>query len=324
MDTPTQEDAMTNTNRSSLTILTVAALTLGSGFAQSELKPDQQYQGGTRVQASNLGVSFVIPKGWLARYGQQDGTAVVILGSNSIEGVGLAILVGNQTAQQVTTLLNDAQDLGGGVVLELAGAVKQQGNRVTARYLNAEYVGRALGLIGSGKNHVVYFFAGPQKHEKTYAGLLEEMANGTKFVAPVAAKPQVVKPQPAAPVATGLARQWTQFLSGMMLRYLSSYNSGGGAGGISTDRTLHFCSDGSFAYLDASLTTINVPGASASSGGNDRQVGRWRVESATQNSAVIVLSIQGGTEERIRVEYDGEKTFVNGQRWFRVESDACR
>jgi hypothetical protein len=321
MDTPTQEDTMTNTNRSSLTILTVAALALGSSFAQSELKPDQQYQGGTRVQASNLGVSFVIPKGWIARYGQQDGTAVVILGSNSIEGVGLAILLGNQTAQQVTTLLNDAQDLGGGVILELAGTIKQQGNRVTARYLNAEYVGRALGLIGSGKNHVVYFFAGPHKHEKTYAGLLEEMANGTKFVAPVAAKPQPAKPQP---VTTGLARQWTQFLGGMMLRYLSSYNSGGGAGGISTDRTLHFCSDGSFAYLDASLTTINVPGASASSGGNDRQVGRWRVESATQNSAVIVLSIQGGTEERIRIEYDGEKTFVNGQRWFRVESDACR
>ena len=310
---------MNITNRSSLTILTVAAFALGSGFAQSELKPNQQYQGGTRVQASNLGVSFMIPKGWIARYGQQDGAAVAILGSNSIEGVGLVILVGNQTAQHVTALLNDAQDLGSGVVLELAGTVKQQGNRVTARYLNAEYVGRALGLIGSGKNHVVYFFAGPQKHEKTYTQLLEDLATSTRIVAPVTAKPQ-----PAPPVATGPAKQWTQFLNGMMLRYLSSYNSGGGSGGMSTDRTMHFCSDGSFAYLDSSLTTINVPGASASSGGNDRQVGRWRVESATQNSAVIVLSIQGGGEERIRVEYDGQKTFVNGQRWFRVESDACR
>lgn len=109
-----------------------------------------------------------------------------------------------------------------------------------------------------------------------------------------------------------------------MLKYFSSYNSGGGSGGISEQRTLHLCSDGSFAYLDESLTTINVPGASATSGGNGRALGRWRIESATQNSAVLLLNVDGGGVERLRVEYDGEKTFLNGQRWFRVQSDTCR
>jgi hypothetical protein len=306
--------------RAALTALVLTTLAFGSSLAQSELKPGQKYEGGVRVQASFLGISMMIPKGWVAKYGSDAANAALVMGSTTIEGVGLAILVGNQSAQQVVSSLNEAQDLGGGVVLEPTGAAKQQNQRITARYTNTEYVGRALGLIGPGKNHVVYFFAGPQKNEKIYAGLLEDLATGTKFITPNASKPQ-----PTAPAAsTGLTQDWTKFLSGMMLRYLSSYNSGGGGGGMSTDRTMHFCSDGSFAYLSSSLTTINVDGGGASSGGQDRAQGRWHVESATQTSAVVILSLENGSTERITVGYDGTKTFVDGQRWFRVESDACQ
>jgi hypothetical protein len=300
-----------------LTAFILTVLAFGSSFAQSELTPNQKYEGGTRVQASNLGISLVIPKAWVAQYGQDATKTALIMGSNTIEGIGLAILMTNQNAQQVFAGLNESQDLGSGVVLEPTGAAKQQGQRVTARYANIDYVGRALGLIGPGKNHVVYFFSGPQKNEKIYAGLLEDLANATKFVAP-----SVNKTQPAT--STGSSGEWTKFLSGMMLRYISSYNSGGGSGGTSTDRTMHFCSDGSFSYFSSSLTTINVDGGGASSGGQDRSQGRWRVESATQTNAIVILSLENGQTERINVQYDGTKTFVGGQRWFRVESDACR
>ncbi len=300
-----------------LTALILTVLAFGGSLAQSELTPNQKYQGGTRVQASNIGISLVIPKGWVAQYGADTTNTALMMGSNTIEGVGLAILISNQNAQQVFTGLNEAQDLGGGVVLEPTGAAKRQGQRVTARYANDDYVGWALGLIGAGQNHVVYFFAGPQKNEKIYAVLLEELANGTTFIAPT-----TNKTQPAS--SPGLTADWTKFLSGMMLRYLSSYNSGGGSGGMSTDRTMHFCSDGRYAYLSSSLTTINVDGGGASSGGQDRTQGRWRVESATPTSAVVILTLENGQTERINVQYDGTKTFVGGQRWFRVESDACK
>lgn len=298
--------------------LWVASMVCGFAVAQAELRPNQQYQGGVQVRSSTLGISFTLPKGWLGAYKEESGQAVLVLGSNSVEGVGLVIFMQDQTPAQVVAGLNEAQDLGAGVVLELVGSVRTQGSRVTARYLNSQYVGRALALLGS-RNHVVYFYAGPQKNEALYGQLLEGLASSTRFQAPVAARPQ-----PAPPAPTGVARQWTQLLAGKMLKYFSSYNSGGGGGGISEQRTLHLCSDGSFAYLDESLTTINVPGASASSGGNGRALGRWRIESATQNSAVLLLNVDGGGVERLRVEYDGDKTFLNGQRWFRVESDTCR
>lgn len=297
--------------------LATSLVALGAAVAQAELRAGQQYQGGTKVQASGLGISFALPQGWLGAYKQEGEQAVLVLGSNTIEGVGLVILMKNQTPAQVVQGLNDAQDLGDGVVLELDGAPKAQGSKITARYLNDQYVGRALALLGS-KNHVIYFYAGPQKNEKRYAQLLDGLASSTRFQAPAP------KPAAPAPAPTGLAKQWTQFLSGMMLRYLSSYNSGGGGGGMSTDKALHFCSDGSFAFLNNSLTTMNVDGATASSGGSGRYLGRWRIESASQNEALLLLSYDGGEVERIRLGYDGQKTFLNGVRWFRVESDACR
>jgi hypothetical protein len=303
--------------QTTLTALMLTALGFGSSLAQSELTPNQKYEGGARVQASGLGISLVIPKGWVAQYGQDATKAVLIMGSNTIEGVGLAILMTNQNAQQVFAGLNESQDLGSGVILEPTGAPKQQGQRVTARYANNDYVGRALGVIGSGKNHVVYFFAGPHKNEKIYAGLLDDLANATKFIAPSANKTQ---PTPS----TGLNAEWTKFLSGMMLRYISSYNSGGGSGGTSMNRTMHFCSDGRYAYFSSNSTVINVDGGSASSSGQDQTQGRWRIESATQTSAIVILSLENGQTERINVQYDGTKTFVGSQRWFRVESDACK
>ncbi|AWR88102.1 hypothetical protein [Meiothermus taiwanensis] len=294
-----------------------ASVLCGIAVAQVELRPNQQYQGGTQVRSSTLGIGFALPRGWLGVYKEEGEQAVLVLGSNSVEGVGLVIFMKNQPPARVVEVLNEAQDLGNNVVLQLVGSVRTQGSRVTARYLNDLYVGRALALLGS-RNHVIYFYVGPQKNEALYAQLLEGLAGSTRFQAPVAARPQL-----APPVPDGAARQWTQFLAGSMLKYFSSYNSGGSSGGISEERTLHLCSDGSFAYLDQSLTTLNVPGASASSGGRGRAVGRWRIESATQNSAVLLLNVDGGGVERVRIEYDGERTFLNGERWFRVRSDAC-
>lgn len=298
--------------------LFVAWLAFGIGMAQVELEPGQHYQGGMRVQSSGLGISFALPAGWLGAYKQEGDQAVMGLGSNTLEGVGLVIFVKKQAPAQVVQALSDAQDLGEGVVLNLVGKVQTQGSRVTARYANQQHVGRALALLGTGKNHIIYFYAGPHKNERLYGQLLEALASSTRFQPPLQARPQTPAPTP-----TGLAKQWTQFLGGMMLKYFSSYNAGGG-GGISDERTLHFCLDGSFAYSSSSLTTMNVPGATASTGGTGRASGSWRVESADQNSAVLVLSMDGGGVERPRVEYDGQKTFLNGDRWFRVESDACR
>lgn len=295
-----------------------SSLLLSLGLAQSELKPDAQYAAGSRVQASDLGITLSLPKDWPGAYKQEGQQRVLVLGSNSTEGVGLVILLRNQSQTQVVSSLNGSQDLGDGVVLLKDGGLKTQGSRIYGRYQNSQFVGRALALISPAQNHVVLFFAGPKKNEKLYMGLLDTLAQSVRFAAPIAANPQ-----PPQPAPTGLAKQWTQFFSGMVLRYLSSYNSGGGAGGISSDKQLNLCSDGRFIFVNNSMVTINVDGANAAGGGNGQSTGQWRVGSATANGAILILTTDAGQEE-LEVHYDGQKTFVNGTRWFRIESEVCR
>lgn len=294
------------------------ALLLWAGLscAQSSLEPGQRYPAGSTVRAADLGIVLTLPKDWLGAYRQEQGQSVLLLGSNTVEGVGMAIFLRGYSAERVSALLAEAQDLGDNVVLVPDGAVRTEAGRASARYLNALYVGRALALLGPRQNHVLFFYAGPKKNESQYAGLLQGLATSTQFTDAGTAEP---------PRQTdGWAAKWEQFLSGMMLKYFSSYNSGGGGGGMSSERALHLCGDHSFAYFGASSLSIYVPGATAGGGDTTRAGGRWRIVSAEQNSAVLLLSSDGGGEQRLNVSYDGEKTFIGSERWFRVQSDGCR
>jgi hypothetical protein len=301
----------------------VALVILGVWAAAdaAELEPDQTYAGGTRVEASNLGLSFSIPAGWIGRFGQNDQNQVVVLGSTTTEGVGLAILQPGATAAELLASLNGPQDLGAGVVLEPTGPPVTQGSRALMRYQNDRYVGLALALVSPAPHGIVFIFAGPRKNERAYAARLGQLDASTRFGEPaVAAAP----PPPAAPGPGDLPPQWANLLAGQALHYFSSYNSGGGGGGMASHRILHLCANGRFAFGGDSLVTMNVPGASGSSGSRDSSQGRWSLESPTATTAVLVLSVDGGRQLRWDVRYDGSKTFLNGQRWLREQSKACR
>jgi hypothetical protein len=298
------------------------AFALGAGVAAAfgePLAPNRTYAGGTRVEAPNLGVAFVIPEGWAGKFGQDATNQVVVMGSNTLAGVGLAILQAGQSAAQLAASLAEPQDLGDGVVLRPSAAPDQQGSRITARYQNNVYVGRALAVLGPTGNSVIFFFTGPLKNEDAYGQLVEGMAQSASFGAPAQASAQ-----PETGDGGGAGQAWSQRLTGQVLHYFSTYNSGGGGGGMATHRVLHLCGDGRFSYSGDSSLTMNVPGASAAGGGRSGSRGQWRIESPTPTTAVLVLTAEGGSPMRWPLRYDGEKTFLNGQRWLRAKSDVCQ
>ena len=101
------------------------------------------------------------------------------------------------------------------------------------------------------------------------------------------------------------------------LVYMSSYNSGYGSGGFSSEKKLYLAADGSYAFRSASSVSVYVPGATAGSAGQNGQQGRWRV--VEQNGqALLELNASNGAKELIRLSADGSKTFLNGNRWFVV------
>src|SRR5262245_33734104 len=94
-------------------IAVAVVLSAGAAAALAEpLAPNRTYAGGPRVEARGLGVTFVIPEGWVGKCGQDASNQVVVMGSNTLEGVGLAILQAGQSAAQVAASLAEPQDLG--------------------------------------------------------------------------------------------------------------------------------------------------------------------------------------------------------------------
>ena len=298
------------------TAVFLACLIWAPAFAEV-LIPGRTYAAGSAVEAPSLGLAFVTPQGWAGKFAEDANNKVLVMGSNDIEGVGLAILQTGQSPEQIAAGLAVPQNLGSGVILRATAPPEVQGSRVTARYQNNVYVGRALAVVGPNGSSVIFFFAGPFKNEAAYAQILEGLARTTGFAAPVPGAAQ-------APAGAATEQEWLKLLAGQMLHYFSRYDSGSGGGGMSAHRVLHLCSDGRFSYAGDNSLTMNVPGAGASGGGRSGSRGQWGIESPTQTTAVLVLAADGGPTTRWQLRYDGQKTFLNNQRWLRAASDACR
>ncbi|MFN7934114.1 MAG: hypothetical protein U0R19_12360 [Bryobacteraceae bacterium] len=116
---------------------------------------------------------------------------------------------------------------------------------------------------------------------------------------------------------TPLTQQWMQRLTDKKLVYMSSYNSGYGSGGYSSEKKLYLASNGSYAFRSSGSVSVYVPGASGSSASRDGQEGRWRVVEQ-DGQAMLELLPNGGNGELIRLGREGTKTFLNGTRWFVV------
>ena len=295
--------------------------------------PSQTYAGGTRVDSSSVGVSFVIPQGWVGRFGQDGNPHLMVLSSNSIEGVGIAVVESGTTATQVYASLNESPDLGNGVVLRPTGPPTTRGSRMAARYQSDAYVGFALALLGPTQNSVIFFFAGPPANQKAYLSLLGDLGESTSFLQPapaMAQAPPQLQPPPQPRASSGLDPAWAKRLAGQDLYYFSSYSSGYGGGGMSSQRVLRLCADGSFTQSGSSLVTMTVPGASGASGGRRGDRGRWSLESPTPTTALLVLALEGGQVVRWKVQYEDNnynnntgKIFLNGTHWMRERSKSC-
>lgn len=120
---------------------------------------------------------------------------------------------------------------------------------------------------------------------------------------------------------TALGREWSQFFAGKKATKMSSYSSGS-AGGYSSRTDVHLCANGQFAMSGSSLVSVDVGDAGGYSGGNTGGQGTWRI--ITQGSVVgIELRYANGQAEQHRLDYQDDKTYIDGERWFITPSEAC-
>jgi hypothetical protein len=121
---------------------------------------------------------------------------------------------------------------------------------------------------------------------------------------------------PAAPTAAdgALAGQWDQRLRGRKLHQFSSYSSGYGSGGYSSQKTLLLAANGTYQFHRSGSVSVYVPGATGGSASQGGAQGRWRIyEQAGQATLELVPS--AGAPETIMLTNNGGKTLLNGHQW---------
>jgi hypothetical protein len=281
-------------------------LSLSQESTAVEIEFGRQYEGGTRVSTATHGVSFIVPPEWTG--GLPQGSQPFLLGSNTKPGIGIVVMIQAVTPEELVERLNEPQVLDEGFVLHPAGPINRSGQRLAASYQAGENVGRAVAVLGPRQNAIVHSFVGPRDFAAYYETLLERMAASTQFSS--------INP------AVGRTSSWRALLAGMMLKRMQQYSSGIG-GGYNMSTVWHLCRDGRFTYEHTSHVTVQIPDSGLSAADQDRRQGTWQVE-IKGTDAVLILTGDDGAVTSHALAHDGEKTFLDGERVFRLNSEECR
>ncbi len=281
-------------------------------FAATEISPGVLYQPGTQLQVSTLGISFQVPQNWQAILPQ--GSEVLIMEpTNAVARIILSAVPGSN-AQTIEQLMSQVQMLDAMSQLQPSGQLKRDQQLFLRDYnivgQNQQNL-KASAYARLGDNQTAVFVILLQGQDQ------DGMAKvGRQFIQSV--KFDEVKTEFQVQAEASKNIDWNQELKGRTLRYLRTEN------GLSIDKNMSFCSDGTFAYSDDDSYLSNDAMTSFSATSNSDNFGRWQIQGNQ-----IILSWNDGsrsqfTLSRRYVEDWGEwGTFVDDERWFNVQNKVC-
>lgn len=208
---------------------------------------------------------------------------------------------------KVGTTQNYKTKSGSGVRAIWAGRNQTTGQQIQIRMYATTLNGLAIVLFAAGL---------PNKLDAHETMLRDIAASVSTTTAATNAVPK--NTAPAANDRSPLAQQWLQRLRGKKLTMLSSYNSGGGSGGMSSKTEIYLNADGTFQGRSESSVSIYVPGANGGSSGVQKAAGTWRIY-VRDGQALLEMKYENGQIETNALQANGEQTFINGKRWFVTE-----
>ncbi len=84
----------------------------------------------------------------------------------------------------------------------------------------------------------------------------------------------------------------------------------------SSKQTVHLCSDGSYIFNTVD-SAGNIKNAT-------REVGVWSIGKASAAEFTLILTPKKQAAKNWALSFDGERTMVNDERWYRMKSSACK
>jgi hypothetical protein len=261
-----------------------------------------------------LGVRFTIPEGWIA----QETEVGLVLGSNTEPGLMLV-------SQHAYRSLQEIQQAGDEGINDSSLSLQRGGDY---RIIDEHSVGAPFAGVNEGQPARAYAIGVLNPHgagvsvlalttESAYSKAFEErawlLANSFEFE----------KPDNTAEI-----KDWREFLSDVRLTHMTSSSSSGPSvegystySGHSSTSILHLCRAGHYRYGSSASYSVDTGSGFAHGGGDEQGNGVWEVIGNAHGQPYLRLTSNDGDVFELQLQYEDDKTFLDGTRYFRTLPD---
>lgn len=295
-------------------IALACATATASTTAAVDVQPGTRYEGEVRLDFLDLGASFVLPAGWAGALPAAGG--YFVMEGQSFPGYTFAVME-ETSVEEAQSLMGDAIDLGGGIVLRPTGAVAVEGTLLTASYAVSgaarASVGEIRAIVGEHGWGVAFIGTCPAESLSALSEVLDAMSRSL-VLGPLPELSSAASVRPAAPRAGDGAASggpWFGELSGYKLSHFYTRT------GYTEEDYIWLCSDGRF-YKSFHSGGF---GGGASGAFESKDGGQW-MASGPMEGGTLALAFNDGSVSRYALTREGTKLFLDGKRYFR-ETGGC-
>ncbi len=295
-----------------------------------EVREGGVYAAGTRVESSQLGLSFTIPIGWQGQW--PTGGEMFVLTSMAGQGY-IFVYVDNMNAATVQSLMSQRIPLDQGIVLNPKGSPVQSRGAWVADY---DVIGSTQPLSGHIETRigphgigVAFISVAPKQSTGVVNRIVQALAGETQFKAPKQSTASVT----TSGKSDGGVNNWQEYMRG---RYIVRYYTGSG---YHEEDHLWLCSDGTF-MRSGSSGGFSSSGASGAYGSQAQ--GKWQAKGSTSGSGTLTLAYNpgrifegsttfgdwtetsaGGGNVTFNLALNNKKLYLDGKQWLRDRNQRC-
>lgn len=286
-------------------------ITLLTLFCAQNLRSQETGQ----INYPELGISFHVPEGWV---GNKVASGFAITSSKT-KGVLLIITHDVQSIQEMEIEAKNGFKIGKNTLLKpINGVEKISDNTIAGIYEGVIDTKPSKALIVGITNPYGYGLtllcaAGSSAYS-------DDLQNAGLWVT---ASVNFYKPQTQTTAMTAHENPstWGELLKDCRLTYMESYNTSGG--GYGKKIKIDLCGQGYFNHSAYNSMGMDTGGASAGYGSNNKGTGQWKTYLNAHGQDVLQLNFYNGEVYEYIVTTDEEdKTFLNGDRYFRTYKDS--
>ncbi|MFX0556952.1 hypothetical protein ACOCEA_09140 [Maribacter sp. CXY002] len=265
-----------------------------------------------KIDYPELGISFHVPEGWVGK----KTASGFFMTSATTKGF---VLVLSHQIQSLSEMEREAQngfEVGNRTLLKpINGVEKIMDNAIAGIYYGIIDAKPAKALIvgllnpnGTGLTILSAAEADVYSDALKNAGLM--VTASVRFYEVVGTTPLV------SVESQGVPSEWTEILNDSRLTYMSTYATNGG--GSSSKRIIDLCSRGYFNFSSSHNMALDTGSVSGKTSNGQQGAGTWKVIKKEGHHILLLSFYNGEVYEYLVTTDEDDKTFLNGERYFRV------